>query len=120
MLTPSMGVCGVPSTLFGSGSPAASTIVGARSITWVHCGRPAEAGQPSQRAADQLPFFRAWGGPVFGRLGLRRELRARGNHAYLGMGRECPLGDPVPTLIKFPLLLRDPLLRHLMRRVSGA
>src|ERR1044072_5029968 len=39
MLTPSIGVWIVPFTLFGSGSPAASRIVGATSMTWCHCGR---------------------------------------------------------------------------------
>ena len=34
MLTPSIGICGVPFTTFGSGSPAASRMVGATSITW--------------------------------------------------------------------------------------
>ncbi|MNC92341.1 hypothetical protein D3C83_87450 [compost metagenome] len=33
MLVPSMGACGVPFTLLGSGSPAASRIVGAMSMT---------------------------------------------------------------------------------------
>ena len=33
MLTPSMGVCGVPFTAFGSGNPAASRMVGAMSMT---------------------------------------------------------------------------------------
>ena len=39
MLTPSMGVCTVPFTLLGSGSPAASRIVGAMSMTWWNCER---------------------------------------------------------------------------------
>ena len=34
MLTPSIGTWGVPLTIFGSGSLAASRIVGATSITW--------------------------------------------------------------------------------------
>jgi hypothetical protein len=34
MLTPSMGFCCTPLTETGSGSPAASRIVGATSITW--------------------------------------------------------------------------------------
>ena len=39
MLTPSMGVCTVPFTLFGSGRLAASRMVGAMSMTWCHCER---------------------------------------------------------------------------------
>ena len=39
MLTPSIGVCGVPLTDFGSGRPAASRMVGAMSMTWCHCDR---------------------------------------------------------------------------------
>ena len=34
MLTPSMGFCGTPLTVLGCGSPAASSTVGATSITW--------------------------------------------------------------------------------------
>lgn len=34
MLTPSIGICGVPITIFGSGSFAASRTVGATSMTW--------------------------------------------------------------------------------------
>ena len=34
MLTPSIGVCTIPLTVFGSGRPAASSTVGAMSITW--------------------------------------------------------------------------------------
>ena len=39
MLTPWIGICGVPFTTRGSGSPAASRIVGATSMTWCHCER---------------------------------------------------------------------------------
>src|SRR3954469_8143063 len=39
MLVPSMGDCCTPLTMVGSGMPAASRIVGARSITWVNCDR---------------------------------------------------------------------------------
>ncbi len=39
MLVPSMGDCCTPLTIVGSGSPAASRIVGATSITWVNCER---------------------------------------------------------------------------------
>ena len=39
MLTPSIGVWGMPFTTFGSGRPAASRIVGAISMTWCHCER---------------------------------------------------------------------------------
>ncbi len=39
MLTPSIGFCGVPLTTFGSGRPAASSTVGATSITWWNCER---------------------------------------------------------------------------------
>ena len=34
MLVPSIGCCSTPSTEAGCGSPAASSTVGARSITW--------------------------------------------------------------------------------------
>ena len=34
MLTPSIGFCSTPCTVFGSGRPAASSTVGATSITW--------------------------------------------------------------------------------------
>ena len=34
MLTPSIGLCVTPCTVFGSGRPAASRTVGATSITW--------------------------------------------------------------------------------------
>ena len=33
---PSIGICGVPLTTLGSGSPAASSTVGATSITWLN------------------------------------------------------------------------------------
>ena len=39
MLVPSIGDCCTPLTIVGSGSPAASRIVGATSITWVNCER---------------------------------------------------------------------------------
>ena len=39
MLVPSMGDCWTPLTMAGSGSPAASRMVGARSMTWVNCER---------------------------------------------------------------------------------
>ena len=39
MLTPSIGSCTVPFTLFGSGRLAASSTVGATSITWWNCER---------------------------------------------------------------------------------
>ena len=39
MLVPSMGDCCTPLTIVGSGSPAASRIVGATSMTWVNCER---------------------------------------------------------------------------------
>ena len=39
MLVPSMGDCCTPFTIVGSGSPAASRIVGAMSITCVNCER---------------------------------------------------------------------------------
>ncbi len=39
MLVPSIGDCSTPLTIVGSGSPAASRIVGATSITWVNCER---------------------------------------------------------------------------------
>jgi hypothetical protein len=34
MLTPSIGFCGKPLTITGSGIPAASRMVGAMSMTW--------------------------------------------------------------------------------------
>ena len=34
MLVPAIGTCGTPLTIFGSGSPAACSTVGATSITW--------------------------------------------------------------------------------------
>ena len=39
MLTPSIGTWAVPFTTFGSGSFAASSTVGATSITWWNCVR---------------------------------------------------------------------------------
>src|SRR6478752_11336 len=39
MEVPSMGDCCTPLTVVGSGSPAASRMVGATSITWVNCDR---------------------------------------------------------------------------------
>ena len=39
MLVPSMGACCTPFTKSGSGSPAASRIVGATSITWQNWDR---------------------------------------------------------------------------------
>ena len=39
MLVPSIGDCCTPLTTVGSGSPAASRTVGARSITWVNWER---------------------------------------------------------------------------------
>ena len=39
MLTPSIGAWTVPLTLFGSGRLAASSTVGATSMTWCHCER---------------------------------------------------------------------------------
>ena len=39
MLTPSIGAWTVPLTLFGSGREAASSTVGATSITWWNCER---------------------------------------------------------------------------------
>ena len=39
MLVPSMGACSTPLTMVGSGSPAASRIVGATSMTCVNCER---------------------------------------------------------------------------------
>ena len=39
MLVPSIGDCWTPFTMVGSGSPAASKIVGATSITWVNWAR---------------------------------------------------------------------------------
>ena len=39
MLVPSMGDCWTPLTMVGSGRPAASRMVGARSMTWVNCER---------------------------------------------------------------------------------
>ena len=40
---PCMGCCSIPSTVSGSGMPAASRIVGATSITWVNGVRRAPA-----------------------------------------------------------------------------
>ena len=50
MLTPSIGRCGIPSTTAGSGSPAASSTVGATSITWWNWERtsPRDAKPPGQ------------------------------------------------------------------------
>ena len=39
MLTPSIGRCATPSTMVGSGRPAASRTVGATSMTWWNCAR---------------------------------------------------------------------------------
>ena len=39
MLTPSIGRCATPLTAVGCGSPAASSTVGATSITWWNCER---------------------------------------------------------------------------------
>ena len=39
MLVPSIGDCRTPLTMVGSGSPAASRIVGATSMTWVNWER---------------------------------------------------------------------------------
>ena len=36
MLVPSYGLCCTPLTIVGSGSPAASSTVGARSMTWLN------------------------------------------------------------------------------------
>ena len=36
---PSIGSCSMPSTTFGSGMPAASSMVGARLSQWVNCER---------------------------------------------------------------------------------
>ncbi len=50
MLTPSMGRCSTPSTTAGSGRPAASSTVGATSMTWWNCARtsPFAAKPPGQ------------------------------------------------------------------------
>ena len=39
MLVPCIGICWMPLTNVGAGSPAASRTVGATSITWVNCDR---------------------------------------------------------------------------------
>ena len=39
MLMPSIGFCWMPLTNAGAGSPAASSTVGATSITWKNCER---------------------------------------------------------------------------------
>ena len=39
MLVPSIGACCTPLTITGCGRPAASRMVGARSMTWVNCDR---------------------------------------------------------------------------------
>ena len=39
MLTPWIGICCTPFTLIGCGTPAASRIVGATSMTWWNCVR---------------------------------------------------------------------------------
>ena len=39
MLVPSIGACSTPLTIVGCGRPAASSTVGATSMTWVNCDR---------------------------------------------------------------------------------
>ena len=71
-------------------------------------------------AGEELLLVGRERAPVLDRLGLRRELRAGRHHAELDLAGESLLAQLVPALVELALVLGDPLLRHVMRRVRRA
>ena len=80
----------------------------------------AEAGVDLHLTREELLLVGRQRGPVLDRLGLRRELRARRDDAQLDLPRERLLAHDVPALVELALVLGDPLLRHVVRRVRRA
>ena len=80
----------------------------------------AEAGEDFHLAGEQLLLVGRQLVPVLDGLRLGRELRARGNDAQLDLAGQRLLAQLVPALVELALVLGDPLLRHVVRRVRGA
>ena len=80
----------------------------------------AEAREHLHLAGEELLLVRGQLVPVLDRFRLRRELRPRRHHAQLDLAREGLFPQLVPPLVELPLVLGDPLLRHLVRRVGRA
>ena len=58
--------------------------------------------------------------PVLDGLGLRSEFCARGNNAELDLASKGLFAELVPALVKLALVLGDPFLRNVVRRVGCA
>ena len=89
---------------------AADLVVGVRGERGEHFHLPRE--QPLLVGAERVPGLDV-GGPV-GQLGVLRD------DAQLLLPGEGLLAVLVPAAVELALELRDPLLRHVMRRVRGA
>ena len=80
----------------------------------------AEAGEDFHLAGEELLLVGGQLVPVLDGLGLGGELRARGHDAELDLAGQRLLAELVPALVELALVLGDPLLRRVVRRVRGA
>ena len=80
----------------------------------------AEPGEHFHLAGEELLLVGGQLVPVLDGLGLGGELGARGNDAELDLAGQRLLAQLVPALVELALVLGDPLLRHVVRRVRGA
>ena len=80
----------------------------------------AEAGVDLHLAGEELLLVGAESAPVLDRLGLRRKLRPGRHDAEVDLAREGLLAHHVPARVEPTLVLRDPLLRRVVRGVRRA
>ncbi len=80
----------------------------------------AEAGEDFHLAGEEFLLVGGELVPVLDRLGLGGELGAGRNDAELDLAGQRLLAQLVPALVELALVLGDPFLRHVMRRVRGA
>ena len=80
----------------------------------------AEAGEDFHLAGKELLLVGAQLVPVLDGLGLGSQLGARGNDAERDLAGQRLFAQLVPALVELALVLGDPLLRHMVRRVRGA
>ena len=79
----------------------------------------AEAGEDFHLAGEEPLLVGSQLVPVLDGLGLGGELGAGGNDAELDLPRQRLLANLVPALVELALVLGDPFLRHMVRRMGG-
>ena len=101
-----------------SSSPRSSIAFTTRPISWSVCA--AKAANTSIWRANSLFSSARQLVPVLDGVGFGRELRVLRDDAHLLLAGEGLFAVLVPAAVELALVLRDPVLRHVMRGVRGA